>query len=883
MSPAARLSLRLVRALHRAALVIVPSRIRRRYRDDMIATFDAASADAAARGTIAVWRLLARELFDLAFAQRANRPAGLYRSYPAYPAYLSSLLGWRQAARSLIRRPGFLAAAVLTFGLGVAITTTMFALVDAVLIKPLPYPDADRLVTIYESNPTARERTSLVAPARLEDWRRRSTSFAEIVASFTENVTDTSGDVPERLDARRVTPRFFSVFGVAPLAGRTFADAEEQFNGPVAAVISERFWTRRFARAPSAIGRTLTIGGRPVEIVGVMPAAFSSAAIDAWLPAQIAPGVMAIREARFLGGIGRLRPGVDVEAGTRELAAVQATLAKEFPASDAGWSIEVQSLKDARIGSSRRGLVLVFGAVATLLVIAIANIAGLTLVQVDRRTRDLAIRRSLGASRAQLAGVVLRDGVIVAVAGGILGAVAAAWLVPALPALLTRTPRVNEIAFDLRTVAFVAVASLVAVAAFGLVPALAATRRRMIQPLAAGSRTVAGGRHQLQRVLVVAQVAMSVLLVGSATLLLRSYYQLSRADTGFDPSDAVAFHVGARWDEDRTRIGQLQSDLLARLGDLPHVRAAGMTNFLPATGATLRYQVKVDRLAGPNADGSMTVGTRMIGGGYLPAIGAAFVAGSSCPATFPPAAGPFHAVVNRRFVESFANGQTLVGRELQMLVGVNRVYTIVGVVGDLAEDGPGTGPAPYVYTCSLGGAWPDPEYVVRTSDPRALTADLRRIVRELDPSRAIFGVRQVQEVLDTALDQPRLDAAMLGLLAISAVGLAAVGLYSLFTLIVAGRAREMAVRLAIGAAPGQVIALVAVGAARLLVAGLVLGLALSIAADRMLRNLLFGAAGLDAATLAAATGVLALVSIVAVAGPALKAARITPVSALRGD
>jgi hypothetical protein len=240
-------------------------------------------------------------------------------------------------------------------------------------------------------------------------------------------------------------------------------------------------------------------------------------------------------------------------------------------------------------------------------------------------------------------------------------------------------------------------------------------------------------------------------------------------------------------------------------------------------------------------------------------------------------------MVNRRFAETFAAGQTLLGRDLRVVQGTRGTFTIAGIVGDLAEDGPGTTVAPYVYTCSPGGAWPDSEYVVRTSDSRALTTDLRRIVRELDPGRAIFGIRPVSDVLDAALDQPRLDAATLGLLASSAVTLAAVGLYSLFMLIVADRARELAVRLAMGAAPGQIVALVFGGAGRLLAAGIVLGLVISVAANRLLRGLLFEAGALDPVTLTVATAVLGIVSMAAIAGPAVRAARITPVSALRGD
>ena len=454
-----------------------------------------------------------------------------------------------------------------------------------------------------------------------------------------------------------------------------------------------------------------------------------------------------------------------------------------------------------------------------------------------------------------------------------------------MPAVLSRTPRINELALDWWIVGVGALTSVFAACVFSLVPALAGTRlglTRVIACMAGGSRGVAGGRHQLQKVLVVAQVALSVLLVGSATLLIRSYYNLANVETGLDATNAVTFHVGARWDEDRSRVRLLQQQLIVNLQQLPHVQSAGMTNFLPATGATLRYAVTVDGLTGPNADGTMTVGTRMISGGYLRAIRAPLLAGAWCPDPTTDPKGPLSAMVNQRFVDLFAPGQTLIGRQFH-IGQTNPPFTIAGIVGNIAEDGHGTRAAPYAYTCVPGGAWPDPEYVVRTVDARAFATDLRRIVHELDPARAIFGLRPVQDVLDAALDQPRLDAAMLGFFAGAAVTLAAIGLYSLFMLVVSERAREMAVRLAIGAAPRQVIGLVMSGAGRLLAGGIVLGIVLTAAADRVLRGVVFGVSPLDIRALAAAAVTLAIVSLVAVAGPALKAARIAPIEALRGD
>jgi predicted permease len=445
---------------------------------------------------------------------------------------------WRQAWRSLARRRGFSAAAVLTLGFGAGVTTAVFSLVDTVLIKPLPYPDADRLVTVYEASPASKERTSLVAPARLEDWHRLNRTFVAISGSYTESVTDTSVAEPERLQGRKVAPRFFAVYAATPLVGRTFTEEEERSNGPAAAVIGERFWTRRFNRDPAAVGRALTIGGRSHQIVGVMPATFASDATDVWLPAPLMPFFRELRNARFLQGVGRLRPAVTIQNGARDLDSVQQALGREFPASDAGWSAEVRSLKEARIGDSRRGLLLVFGAVALLWTIAIANTAGLMLVQVHRRSRELAIRAALGASRSRVVGTVVREGLILAVAGGAAGAGLAASLVNVMPTLLSSTPRINELSLDWRALGFVAATSLLAACVFSLVPAVAGTRAQLTRALSGSSRAVAGGSHRLQRLLVIGQVALSVLLVGSATILLRSYYNLTNVDTGFDASNS---------------------------------------------------------------------------------------------------------------------------------------------------------------------------------------------------------------------------------------------------------------------------------------------------------------------------------------------------------
>lgn len=343
----------------------------------------------------------------------------------------------------------------------------------------------------------------------------------------------------------------------------------------------------------------------------------------------------------------------------------------------------------------------------------------------------------------------------------------------------------------------------------------------------------------------------------------------------------MTFHVAAGWSEDRQKVSLLQIQLLTELSELPHVQAAGLTNFLPAPGGSLRYPVRVAGLTGPNADGTVTVGARAVTEGYLRAIRAQLVAGSFCP-PFRMDDKPRSVMVNQRFLDTYAPNQNLVGRVLDM-VGPGATYTIIGILGTMSEDGPAVTPVPFAYLCSPPGWWPDPEYVVRTDDARGLARDLRQIVSGIDSKRAIFGLRPLREAVDGAFDQPKLDAAVLSSFASAALTLSGVGLYSLFMLVVSDRTREIAVRLAIGASPSEMIRLVAAAAARLLASGIVLGVVLTAAADRVLRGMLFGVTSFDAGALAASIAVIATVAMAAVAAPAIRAARVPPRDALRGD
>jgi predicted permease len=787
----------------------------------------------------------------------------------------------RVACRSLARRRGFTGIAILTLAIGIAATTTVFSVVDTVLLKALPFPEGDRLVTVMEANPAKSQAISLVAPGRLEDWSRAAKTFAALSASYTENMTDTAGAEPERLDGRRVAPRYFDVFGMAPLAGRFFAADEERSGGPAAAIISETFWSRRYGRDRSAIGGRLVLGGIGYSIVGVMPRAFTSAAIDVWLPAQTSPRLLNFRAARFMSGVGRLKAGVTIDQAAADLKSVQQALGEQYPATDKGWSVSVGDLKELRVGEYRRALTLVFGAVALLLAIAIANIAGLMLVQLRRRKRELSIRQALGGSRGHVITALMQEVAVIAVAGAAAGGAGAYWLVALFARVFATVPRMSELALDWRALAFTVGVSGVAALVFGLWPAVHATHGDLAPQLAEGGRGGSPAHHRLQHILVAGQIALTVLLIGSAGLMLRSYYNLSHVDTGLRPEQVMTFHVGAAWNEERVPVGQMQERLLADLAQAPGVTAVGFVNFLPATGGTLRYQIALDGRSTTEDNGRITVGSRTMSADYLRTLGVPLLSGSWCPPTRVDFKTQAKALVNRAFAERY--GPDLIGRHFTY-DQTSGPMEIVGVAGNTIEDGPSAVATPYVYGCLSAGSWPDPEYVVRLGgDAAGAPSAIRAIVRQVAPGRAIFGMRPLEQALAASLDQPRLNASALTIFAAAAMTLASLGLYSLLTLLVSERARELGVRLALGATTRQVVGLVLGGAARLLASGIGAGLILTFAVARLLRTVLFGVDPLDVLTLTAALATLIVFALAAAVLPARRAAAIDPIETLRAE
>jgi len=772
---------------------------------------------------------------------------------------------WKIAVRSLARRPAFALTVIGLLILGVGANTALFSVVDTVLLEPLPYPDAARLVSVYEASPSKNEKLSLIAPGRLEDWNRLSRTLSAVSGVYSESVTDTSGGEPVRLAGLRVAPRYFSVFGTPPFLGRTFIPEEEIQGGRLAAVVSYGLWSRGWT-----VGRRLVIGGQGFSIVGVMPATFTSAATDVWLPAQTPALLLRERDARSFSGVGRMKPGVTIAQARDDLARVQAELGEQFPKTDKGWSVIVRDLKDVRVGDSRKALLLLFGAVGLLLLITVTNVASLFLAELGQREREMAIRTLIGASRAQVVREVMRETAVIALAGAIGGWGVAALSTKLFARFFSTLPRMNELQVDWRALLFAMAVSAIGTISFGLLPALRATGVKHAADLFRAGRGIAGGRQTLQRAMVAGQIAVTVVLLASAGLLLRSFYALSHVETGFDTKNAIVFHVGAAWNEDRKRVGLLQEGLIEGLQRLPGAEAAGMSNFLPVSGATLRYTMHMDGAE----EGKVLVGERTVSPGYLQALHAPLLAGNWCPELKATAQGGSKAMVNRKFTEMYGRGANVIGRKIDNM-------EIVGVLGDMKEDALSAPAYPYLYYCVMGGNWPDPEYVVRGKGD--LRGAVRQLVKNVDPSRVIFGMKPVQEAVDEDLERPRTNAQMVTMFGMAAMLLAGVGLYGLVSQMVNARRREIGVRMALGAEPATILRSVVGSAGWLAAAGVVAGLGLTLAAQSLLRSFLFGVSGTDALSLAASVVLLAVVALVAAWVPARRAAGIDPVEAIRAE
>jgi putative ABC transport system permease protein len=820
----------------------------------------------------------------------------------------------RHAARGLIRTPGFTLVAVLTLALGIGATSSMFTVVNRVVFDPLPFPHADRLVLLWGSKPHEGQLELPFSQPDFEDLRAGSRSYDSLAAWALGRANVTGPAEPEQVQFAVVTGNFFDVLGVRPALGRTLTTAEERPGTAPVALISHALWQRRFAGAADAVGATLTVDGRAVQVVGVLPAGFSfltfPAATDLWMPLGADPfdGRRFARGARSMGVLGRLKTGVTLSQARAEADTTAAGLAAKYPRFNTGRLFRLVPLRDQVVRGVKDAALVLLAAVSFVLLIACANVASLLLARATTRQRELTIRAALGASRRRLIRYQLAESAILAAAGGSAGILVAVWLVDLLVAIPYRTdslfipysvPR-SAIGVDATVLAFTAALTFATAFVFGLVPAWTASRPRVTDALRSGGRATAGHRHQGARgALVVVEVALALVLLVTAGLTVRSFLRLQQVDPGFSPSGVLSLQVALPREPyaDPQRIARFYSEALDRLSAMPGVTGAAAVEYLPLSGLDGSTGFYIDGRPAPARADAQQTHYRSVSGDYFPVMRIALAAGR--PFSDRDAAGaPRVAIVNETMARQYWPGENPIGRRVALDFEAMRFHPdrapdldipsglreIVGIVRDIRHDSLRSIPVPELYMPYQQRPVAGMTLVVRSSgDPLALAAPAREAIRAIDPNQPIAHVETLSDLLAASVAPPRTSFVLLSVFAAVALALAMVGVYGLLSYTVVQRTPELGIRLALGGQPADIRLLILRDGLRLVLAGVLLGVPAALALAHALRSLLFGVAPTDAVTLVGAVATLVAVASIACYVPALRATRVDPMGALRSE
>lgn len=812
---------------------------------------------------------------------------------------MRALLGDASFAASTLRRqPGFAAVVITTLALGIGVNTALFSIVDAVLLRPLPFREPGRLVALWETTP----RKARVAPANYLDWRRESRAFESMAAFGAAGFSLTGAGEAERVEGAVVDTSYFEVIGVSPSLGRTFT-ARDAEPGAASVILGHELWRRRFGGDPGVIGRSVMLDGAAYDVVGVAspglypswPSAsgrisFSGRSQQVFVPMRWDEGRAANRNSHVLGVVGRLREEFDLEAGRREMSALGQRLAALHPEANEGEGVLVTSLESEIVGDVRPAMTVLLGGVGLVLVLACANVASLLLARASSRERELAVRRALGASRGRILRLMLAESLLLALTGGALGCGLAAFGVELLLAALPAdVPRLAEVAVDGRVLAFALLASLATGLAFGLGPALHASTGDAARGLRDGSRvSSAPGRLRVRRWLVVAQVSLALVLTTASALLVRSFDQLRRVDPGFSPDGVLVFDLllPPRY-SGMSQVSGALDRLLDRLRSLPGVEVAALAYDSPLESNWIDAFSIEGRPAPPEG---LSARLSIVGPGYFDALRIALRAGRPLEAR--DAAGAAGAiVVSESFAARFFPAEDPLGRWLivrtpQAVWGTAAPsrFQIVGIAEDVRSQGIGSRSEPTYYIAA--GQFPQSEMSVLVragGEPLALLPAVREEVARFDAELAVGNPTTLVRALAAGVAQPRFNMLVLGGFAGLALGLSGVGLYGLLSYSVARRTREMGIRLALGAWPRQLEALVVREGLTLVAAGGALGLCGALVAGRLMSALLYGVGPADGVSFGAALAVLCLAGLLASYVPARRAAGVAPSSALRAE
>jgi predicted permease len=797
----------------------------------------------------------------------------------------------RFGVRAMVRRPAFTCLAVSTIALGIGATAAIFSLADNVLFKPLPFPNAERLVSVWEVRPALKRPRMEAAPLNYVDWRRESNAFEDLAAYFHDSATLTARGTPERLPFAGVTPNFMSMLGVPPLVGRSFEYPDGIPGRAATTILSYGLWQRRFGGDPSIVGRTIRLNDAPHTVIGVMPRGFQfpHARVQAWIPVDYSRGGgIQNRTLLALSVVGRLKPAVTVAEATTELGVIAERLAREYP-QNRGASAFAVPLQDDLSRDERTSFVLLLGAAGLVLLIACANVAGLLLTRGSGRDAEFALRTALGASRGQLVRQLLLEGILLSGVGATVGVILATRSFDVLNTLVPDPLRGTvSMSLDLRLLVFTSIVASVTAVVFGLAPLRHAFQRDLRTAL--GVRTHSTTRRL--RALVAIEVALGVVVLFSTSLMLQTVLNLQRADIGFDKQNVLTARVELGQAEYPTSQHRLNfyDELLERVARLPTVASAGLTTFLPYTetigSAPLRVEGRTDLL-----DVSRQVYLRAVTPDYLRTLRVPLRAGRSFSKSDAADTEPV-AIVSERV--NAALGGELLGQRVAFGLGGTNWLRVIGVVGDIRYDGVAVAdsrgglyvPAAQLQQAGAGLSYffgPRDLAIRTTADPIALATALQQTIWAMNPNQPVADIRTLDALVDGQIVGRKVQTSLLSTFAGLALFMAALGVYGLLSFTVAARTRELGVRAALGARGSELVGLVSRGSLRWVVAGLVVGIVLALATSRAMGSLIYGVEPMDWRSLVASTAALGLVGIAAALLPVWRATRIDPVIILRAE
>ncbi|HEY0099406.1 MAG TPA: ABC transporter permease [Pyrinomonadaceae bacterium] len=793
----------------------------------------------------------------------------------------------RFGARVLLKQPAFTLVAVLTLALGIGANTALFSVINAVLLRPLPFPESDRLVALYETFQPSGQ--SALSVPNLLDWQQQNTVFEGIAAYVDGAFNLQSGDSPQRLQGLKVQANYFDVLGIKPRLGRAFLHGEDEAGSERVVVLSDALWRNGFGADPNIVNKTIPLNGQKYTVVGVMPQELSAlSSTQLWSPLVFAEGEKTDRRSRSYFTIGRLKQGVTLEQASEQMSLIAARLEQQYPETQAGRGARLRRYEEEIVGDVRQPLFMLMGAVAFVLLIACTNVANLLLARAAGRYREIAVRIALGAGRLRLVRQFLTEGVLLSLAGGAIG-VATAWLGLDLLSKLAFSflPRSSEIKLDLRVLGFTLLVSILTGVIFGVAPVAQALKTNVQEALKDGGKgsSQGFGGNLMRNTLVVTEIAAAFVLLIGAGLLIKSFAKVQSVDHGLKPEHVLTAKLSLAPERyaDGDALRRFHRQVLERVAALPGVESAGLTTHLPVEQyGTNGYMTVEGKTYAPTQE--PLVELRVVSPDYFRAVGVALLRGRMFDAR-DTQESPLGVVINETMARTIWPGEDPVGKRVSGRPIRPDWVPVIGVVADVKNMGLTQQPAAeFYFNYAQGG-----EDILRNMtlavrsrlDPGSLAAAVRREVQTLDPAQPLFDVQTMQAVLDGTVSDRRLNMTLLGVLAALSLVLAVVGIYGVMSYNVTQHTREIGIRMALGAQKTDILKLVLGRGVTLALIGVVSGMLLSLGLTHLMSGLLFGVSATDPATFGVIAVLLFGVALVACYLPALRAVKVDPLIALR--